>query len=313
MIQKIQLGKTDEQVSEFSLGAMYFGTKNSEKESEDILNAYVEYGGSFVDTANIYASWVRGGTGLESETFLGKWFAKTGRRKDIFLATKVGFDRVDIGFGLRRQQIIQSCENSLRLMKTDHIDLFYAHTDDRHTPLEETMEAFARLHRMGKVRYLGASNYVPWRMEQAKALCELHAWPQFVCLQQRFTYLKPVPLPMDRYHIDISDDLQDYALDAKLTLLAYSPLLGGYYNHQERALPALYSASYNEKRVQALNEVVDEIGGVTPNQVVLAWMRRQPAPIIPLVAGSSVAQIKENIESLKISLTDEQVEKLNLA
>lgn len=313
MIQKIELGNTGEMVSELSLGAMYFGSKINAEASAAVLEAYMKRGGSFIDTANIYAYWVEGCRGLESETFLGEWFKKTGLRHSVFLATKVGFDHVELGRGLKREQIIKSCEESLRLMKTDYIDLFYAHTDDRRTPLEESLEAFAQLHRQGKVRFIGASNYVPWRMEKAKNISRANHWPAYVCMQQRFTYLKPVPVPMDRFHIEITDDVQDYALAEGLTLLAYSPLLGGYYYRPRSRVPQLYKADFNQPRMDALQEVAEEIGGVSLGQLVLAWMRRQPAPIIPLIAGSTPAQIEENINSLGIQLTDSQLERLNLA
>ena len=314
MIQKIPLGNTDAMVSELSLGAMYFGSKMDEKASTEVLESYVGHGGSFIDTANIYARWIEGCNGLESEAFLGRWFQKTGKRAEMFVATKVGFDNVEVGFGLGREQIIKSCEASLQLMKTDYIDLMYAHTDDRETPLEETMEAFAQLHRAGKVRYLGASNYVPWRLEKAKAICQREGWPQYACMQQRLTYLRPVPVPLDRYHTEVSDDVMDYAEVENLTILAYSPLMGGYYNHQkERPVPELYDGDFNRKRLQALNEVVKEIEGITPNQLVLAWMRQQAAPVIPLISGSRKAQLEENIKCLDYRLSAEQLDKLNNA
>lgn len=314
MIQKIALGKTEAQVSELCLGAMYYGSKLNARDSALVLDTYVDHGGSFLDTANIYARWIEGCDGLESERFLGDWFERTGKRADIFVATKVGFDNVAVGFGLRRHQIEASCEASLKLMKTDYIDLMYAHTDDRETPLEETLEAFARLHRAGKVRYLGASNYVPWRLEQARMLCENNRWPGYVCMQQRLTYLRPVPVPLDRLHTEVSDDVMDYAVDSGLTILAYSPLMGGYYNHQdERPVPKLYDGDFNRPRLAALNEVAREIEGITPNQLVLTWMRQQAAPVIPLISGSSRQQLVENIQCLNYRLSPAQLERLNQA
>ncbi len=142
---------------------MYMGSRLDDGQSAVLLEKYLDLGGNFIDTANNYAHWVPGCEGTESESFLGRWFERRGRRSEVFLATKVGFDKHGVGKGLRREQIIANCEKSLRLLKTDYIDLYYAHTDDRNTPLEETLEAFDFLFRQGKIRHLGASNYVSWR------------------------------------------------------------------------------------------------------------------------------------------------------
>ncbi len=313
MIGKIELGVTGEVVSELALGTMYMGSRMNDEASDAVMNTYLALGGTFLDTANNYAHWVDGCTGTESEEYLGRWFAKTNKRHDIFLATKVGFDKKGVGKGLKRRQIIENCEASLRLLQTDYIDLYYAHTDDRTTSLDETLEAFASLHKAGKIRYLGASNYTPWRMEMALALSATKGYPSFICLQERFTYLKPVPRPLDRFHIDITDDVMDFALNKRLTLLAYSPLLQGFYSHPERSVPALYAGDFNDQRLRVLCEVALEIGGITLNQLVLAWMRRQDAPIIPLISGSNTAQVEENIKCLDIRLSNEQMERLNQA
>lgn len=313
MIGKIALGASGVMVSELALGTMYMGSRINDETSDAVLDAYLARGGTFLDTANNYAYWVDGCTGTESEGFLGRWFAKTGKRHDIFLATKVGFDKKGVGKGLKRRQIIENCEASLRLLKTDYIDLYYAHTDDRTTPLEETLEAFAGLHKAGKIRYLGASNYTPWRMEMALSLSADKGYPSFVCLQERFTYLRPVPRTLDRSQIDITDDVMDYSLSRGLTLLAYSPLLQGFYSHPERSVPDQYAGDFNNQRLRALREVASEIGGITLNQLVLAWMRKQKASVIPLISGSTPTQVDENIKCIDIKLSNEQMERLNQA
>ncbi len=312
-MKQVKLGHTGERVSEFSLGTMYMGSKLGDEVSGAIIDQYIDCGGTFIDTANNYAHWIDGCNGTESEAFLGRWFKASGKRSKVFLATKVGFDKKGVGKGLKYQQIIENCEISLKLMQTDYIDLYYAHTDDRVTPLEESMEAFDRLHKEGKIRYLGASNYTPWRFADASNICEQKGFIKFCCLQDRFTYLRPVPRTLDRFHIDIGDDIMDFACDRDIPLLAYSPLLQGFYMDTTRSIPELCNGSYNLKRLEALKKVADEIGGVSLNQLVLAWMRAQKAEIIPLISGDTPEQVSENLKALSIVLTPEQLECLNNA
>jgi aryl-alcohol dehydrogenase-like predicted oxidoreductase len=192
-MQTTQLGKTGVDVSLYCLGAMYFGSRNDRATSYRMLDRYVDAGGSFIDTANIYAWWVEGFHGGESETLLGEWMRARGHRSRLFIASKVGFQYSDVARGLTAAQIEAECDKSLRRMGIDTIDLFYAHVDDRTTPMHETMEAFDRLVRAGKVRHIGASNFLAYRLERAHTLSKQNGWPDYVCLQQRHTYLRPKP------------------------------------------------------------------------------------------------------------------------
>ena len=169
-METIQLGKTNQNVSSLCLGTMYFGSSTDEDTSVTLLNQYVEAGGSFLDTANAYARWVSGCSGGESESLLGRWFKNRNNRAEIFLATKVGFPAPvdDLEFGLSANQIEKACDASLTRMGIDHIDLFYAHNDDRGHPMEERLEVFDRLIRKGKVQYIGVSNTMDWRIEEAR-------------------------------------------------------------------------------------------------------------------------------------------------
>ena len=152
-------------VTEVALGAMNFGTTTPKEEAYRTLDLYLARGGNFIDTSNNYAHWA--GTGDESETLLGEWLQERGCRDRVVLATKVGFDRHGKGAGLKSEQIEYWVDESLRKLKTDYIDLYYAHTDDPNTPIEETMEAFDRLVKKGKVRALGNSNFDTWRVAEA--------------------------------------------------------------------------------------------------------------------------------------------------
>jgi aryl-alcohol dehydrogenase-like predicted oxidoreductase len=192
-MRQLTLGKGGPRVSEFCLGAMYFGTRNDRAESFALLDQFMDAGGNFIDTANIYAHWVEGGKGGESETMLGAWMRARGNREQCFIASKVGFAYPGIQPGLRAEQIEAECHKSLKRLGVDTIDLYYAHVDDRQTPLEETLAAFDSLIRAGKVRFIGASNYLAWRLERARWISQTQEWAAYCCIQQRYTYLRPKP------------------------------------------------------------------------------------------------------------------------
>ena len=197
-MQTVRLGDTGEQVSALSLGCMYLGTRSDQERSYALLDRYVGAGGTFLDTANCYSFWIDGATGDESELMLGRWMKARGNRDALFVATKVGSRPAFAGGrwpedaqGLSAAAIVEDVEHSLRRLQTDRIDLYYAHLDDRPTPLEETMEAFARLARAGKIRHVGCSNTATWRVERARQISRAHGWPAYCCVQQKYTYLRP--------------------------------------------------------------------------------------------------------------------------
>lgn len=313
-MRTVPLGNTGVDVSALCLGAMYFGTRNDERTSFELLDQYVAAGGTFIDTANIYAHWVEGGQGGESESLLGRWMKARGNRADLFLASKVGFNMPGIERGLTAAQIEAECEKSLRRMGVETIDLYYAHVDDRVTPLDETLAAFDRLVRAGKVRFIGASNYLAWRLEQAHWVSKTHDWASFCCVQQRYTYLRPKPGASFDPQISANDDLLDYVRARRhdFTLLAYSALLGGAYVRDDRPVPEQYRGPDAEARLRVLREVAAETGA-TPNQVVLAWMMHSDPPVIPLIAASEPRHLAENIGALDVRLSAGQMERLNCA
>ncbi len=314
-MQTMQLGNTGEQVSKLCLGAMYFGTRQNEAESFALLDQYVDAGGTFIDTANIYAAWEPGFQGGESETVLGKWLAARGNRDKLFIATKVGFPYVGVEQGLSAQQIEEECDKSLKRLGVDTIDLYYAHVDDRTIPLQESLAAFDRLVSAGKVRHIGASNYLAYRLERAHTLAKLNDWSPFCCLQQRYTYLQPrfgkrVVAPQEY----VSEELLDYlrARRDDITLLAYSVLLSGAYTRADRGIPDAYDNPDNSARLLTLRAVARETGA-TENQVVLAWMLQSNPPALPLIAASTSEQLAENLGALDLTLSAEQMQQLDTA
>jgi aryl-alcohol dehydrogenase-like predicted oxidoreductase len=311
-MKQVALGDTGVSVSAICLGAMLFGSSIDRAASFQILDQYTDAGGWFIDTANIYAWWVGGCRGGESETLLGEWMRQRANRPRMFIATKVGFDYPGVERGLRARQIAAECEKSLRRLGTDYVDLYYAHVDDRTTPLEETLEAFDRLVKAGRVRFIGASNYLAWRLAEARWVSRVHGWAAYCCIQQRHTYLRPKPGASFDPQIAANEDLFDLCRTQGVTLLAYSPLLGGAYTRPDRPLDAQYLGPDTQARLAALRAVALETGA-TPNQVVLAWMLQSDPPVIPLVAGSTIDQIHENLGALRLSLSAQQMERLNSA
>ncbi len=293
---------------------MYFGTVIDQADAYSLLDYYVEMGGNFIDTANNYATWVPGGQGGESEALLGRWLKDRGNRSRLFIATKVGFPvpADGVGMGLRAKQIEMECERSLKRLGLETIDLYYMHHDDRETPLEESMEAFARLVKAGKVRYIGASNFMTWRLVEAQNLSRSRGWPEFCCLQQRLSYLMPSIGAEFDPQVAASPELLDFCRNRGLQLLAYSPLLGGIYNQPGSSLPPRYQSPENQNRLTVLRTVAAELGA-TPNQVVLAWLMQSEPRVIPIIGVSRREQLAENMGALRLTLSEDQVSRLSSA
>jgi aryl-alcohol dehydrogenase-like predicted oxidoreductase len=309
-VKSVPLGDSGVKVSAFCLGTMYFGTRNDKASSYRLLDQYVAAGGSFLDTANIYARWVAGYRGGESESLLGEWMQARKNRSQMFIASKVGFEYPGVERGLRADQIMAECDKSLKRMGVDTIDLYYAHVDDRDTPMEETLQAFDRLVQAGKVRWVGASNFLAWRLEKARWISQTNGWAGYCCVQQRYSYLRPKPGASFDPQIAANDDLLDYCRARGITMLAYSPLLSGAYTRPERAFQEQYLGADSDARLQALTAVAGELGA-TLNEAILAWMVQSDPPVIPLVAASTAEQMQENLAALEITLDAEQMARLD--
>lgn len=303
------LGNSSLKVSPICLGTMYFGTKTDQTQSELLLDAYLSNGGNFIDTSNNYAFWMEKGVGDESETVLGQWLQRQSRDR-IVLATKCGarpraytgsLDQIELE-GLRKATIIQAVEDSLRRLQTDYIDLLYGHIDFLEYPVEERLEAFATLKKSGKVRAFGISNTWAWRVEESLQLSREKDLPTYCAVQQKYSYLRPKPDADFWVQRLIDDGMLQYARQRPhITLLAYSTLLSGLYaKGPDAALPPEYDLPENRERLQRLHKMA-QTTGYTANQLVLAWMMAQDAPILPLISGSKVHQIEESMGALSIN------------
>ncbi len=311
-MEKVKLGDSGLEVSALCLGTDSIGSRIDQEMSFKLLDVYRDRGGSFVDTANFYASWLPDCQGGESETTIGRWMKDRGVRDQMMIESKVGFDYPGCDGGLSGAEIERECEKSLRRLQTDRIDLYYAHRDDPDTPLEETMEAFDRLIKAGKVRAIGASNLKGWRIAEANTVSRAHQWAGYSVIQQRHTYLRPRHGADFGPQICINDDLKDYCCTRGIALVGYSTLLQGAYTRSDRPVPPQYAGPEADERLAALKAVADEIGA-TMSQVVIAWMRQSDPPVLPIIAGSQPEQLTENIAALDITLTNDQVERLDIA
>jgi aryl-alcohol dehydrogenase-like predicted oxidoreductase len=311
-MRKLKLGSSDVEVSALCFGTDLVGSKIDRETSFRLLDLFRENGGTFIDTGNFYAAWLPGCKGGESETTIGRWMKERANRHEMAIATKLGFDYPGCPGGLGAAELERECDKSLQRLQTDRLDLYYAHRDDPQTPLEETMAAFDRLIRAGKVRAIGASNLRSWRIAEANAVAGAHGWARYSAVEQRHTYLRPRHGADFGPQVAINEDLKSYCGARNIALIAYSALLQGAYARQDRPVPAQYAGPDANERLEVLRDIGKE-SGATLNQVVIAWMRQSDPPVLPIIAGSKPAQVSENIAALKVTLSEDQVRRLDTA
>ncbi len=306
-------------VSAFCLGALPFGTTVDPATAHEILDCFIEAGGTFIDTSNNYACWVTGATGDESELVLGRWLASRKIRDQVVLATKVGArPSPERGAawpgnseGLAARTVRTGIEASLRRLGTDHVDLHYAHIVDPGTPLEETVAAFSALVTEGRTRLVGGSNHPVGVLRRARSLASGAGLAPFRVIQQRHTYLRPRPGAGFGVQEHVTGDLLDYVAEQPdLSLLGYSVLLNGAYTRPDRSLPGQYDRHDAARRLAVLDEVASATGA-TPNQVVLSWLLHGEPPVIPILGVSSAGQLRECLAAADLTLDHELRERLD--
>ncbi|WP_030269792.1 aldo/keto reductase [Streptomyces sp. NRRL B-24484] len=317
--------RTRREVSVLSLGAMLMGTLTDEETSFAVLDRFVEAGGTFIDTSNNYAYWIDGSQGGASEEVLGRWRRSRGVTDEVVIATKVGArplapgtGYVENGEGLSAGTIREQCERSRERLGVEKLDLLYAHIEDATVPLAETVAAFGVLVNEGAVGLLGVSNHWSWRVERARSLAAAAGLPGYEVLQYGHSYFRrradlPGALGPDGDQGVVAGDLLGYVReDPSLTLVAYSPLLGGGYVRADKPLGPAFDHAGTRARRAALTEVAAECGA-TVNQVVLAWLIGGEVPVVPLVGASSVAQLEESLAAVDLTLTADQRARLDAA
>jgi aryl-alcohol dehydrogenase-like predicted oxidoreductase len=311
------LGRTGLRVAALCLGGNTFGWTTDQTASEAVLDAYVEAGGNFIDTADVYARWAPGKKGGESENVLGTWMAARRNRHTVLIATKVmgpmGPGPNDTG--LSRQHIMEAVEASLRRLQTDYLDLYQAHWDDRDTPLEETLRAFDDLVRQGKVRYIGASNYHAWRLTRALWTSDKRGFVRYESLQPKYNLV---------FRDEYERELEPLCLEQGVGVIPYSSLGSGFLSGKYRRggqLPATARAAgvqkaYMTDRGFAVLEAVEKIAasvGATPAQVALSWLAHRPGITAPIASATSVAQLRELLAGVELRLDEEATAALDRA
>lgn len=309
-MKKVALAGTGLSVSELCLGTMHMGTNTPEDVSVQILDAFVEGDGTFLDTANIYNRDAPGGQGGESERLIGRWMKERRNCDAMFVASKVGLPYPEQEGGLRAAQIAQECDRSLQRLGVEVIDLYYAHIDDRNTPLEETLEAFDRLVKAGKVRCIGASNHRPTRLVEALWTSKVNGWTAYCCIQNRYSYLRPRIGISFGHQVAANEDLLAFCREHRFPLIGFAPFLkGALASTRDKSLRNEYTGPESDARAARLREVAAELG-LTEPQLILAWMRRHEAPIVPLIGASSVAQLTESLRAIEMELPGQIMERL---
>ena len=313
MIQKHPLGRSGLKVAPLALGGNVFGWTADEKRSFEVLDAFVAAGFNLIDTADVYSKWVKGHTGGESERIIGAWLERRGRRDDVVIATKVGMEMGPADKGLARDYIFKAVDASLKRLRTDYIDLYQAHKDDKDTPLEETLSAFADLIAAGKVRAIGASNYEADRLAAALAVSKANSLPRFETLQPWYNLY-------DR--VSFEGALADVCRRERLGVIPYFGLASGFLTGEYRSAKDAEGSARAYRVKEMLNDrglrilaALDAVAAdydATPAQVALAWLRAKGITA-PIASATSVKQLEELVGFAGIELESEAVAKLDKA
>ncbi|HJV63452.1 MAG TPA: aldo/keto reductase [Albitalea sp.] len=308
------LGRSGLEVSPLCFGGNVFGWTADEATSHALLDRCVDAGINFIDSANVYSSWVPGHAGGESESVIGRWLARSGRRADVVIATKVGMDMPALGKGLRRAQIERAVEDSLRRLQTDHIDLYYAHADDADTPQEETLAAFDALVKAGKVRAIGASNFGADRLEAALAISEREGWARYECLQPLYNLADREP-----FESTLAPVCARHGIAVASFYALASGFLSGKYRGPEdtqgRARGprvAQYFNSRGQRILDALHRVAQRLGQ-RPATIAVAWVMSRPTITAAIASATSLAQLEELIAATRLRLDRESLDELEVA
>lgn len=311
-MQKRELGRSGISIAPLVFGGNVFGWTADEETSFTLLDRFVDAGFNAIDTADIYSAWGPGLSGGESETVIGNWLARRGRRDDIVLMTKVGM--WEARKGLSAKNIQTAVEDSLKRLRTDNLDVYFAHIDDEDVPLAETLDAFSKLIQAGKVRTIGASNYSAARLREALAVSKDNGLP-------RYEVMQPLYSLYDRAAFE--DELADLAIQQQLGAVGYFSLASGFLTGKYKSLEDLEGTAragmltkYFDDRGQGILQVLLEVSeelAAKPSQVALAWLQSRPGLTAPIASATSVAQLDEIMGSAQLSLPEQVLARLDAA
>ena len=313
-MQHRPLGRTGFTVAPLAFGGNVFGWTADEPASFALLDRFVDAGFNLVDTADSYSRWAPGHQGGESETVIGKWIARRGRHDDVIIATKVGSD-MGLGYRcLRRDYILSAVEQSLRRLGVDAIDLYQSHWDDDKTPLDETLEAYDRLVKAGKVKAIGASNLDAARLGEALRISEEKRLPRYATLQPLYNLV-------DRDTFE--GPLQELCMRERIGVITYFSLAAGFLTGKYRSEADFGKSArgpgmkkYMTPRGMRILDALDTVAarrGATPAQVALAWLVQRPGVTAPIASATSVAQLDELIAGVQLGLEADDTAALDAA
>jgi aryl-alcohol dehydrogenase-like predicted oxidoreductase len=313
-MQRRPLGKSGLTIPPLALGANVFGWTLDTASSFALLDAALEAGLDFIDTADSYSRWVEGNAGGESETILGDWMAARGNRGRVILATKVGSEMGPGKKGLRGDYVLAACDASLRRLKTDYIDLYQSHWDDPETPFEETLAAYETLIKAGKVRVIGASNLTAERLGEALATAARTGLPRYESLQPHYNLMERGAFEGPR---------EALCLKEGLGVIPYFSLAAGFLTGKYRSAADLSKSPRGEglakylnprgERVLAALDAVSERRRATPAQVALAWLMARPAVTAPIASATSAAQLADLVAATRLALDADDIRRLDEA
>jgi aryl-alcohol dehydrogenase-like predicted oxidoreductase len=312
-VHKRPLGKSSLSVAPLAFGGNVFGWSVDEKRSFELLDAFVDAGGNLIDTADVYSAWVPGNRGGESETIIGKWLKRSGKREQVLIATKVA--KWTEQPGLSPVNIQQAVDRSLQRLQSDYIDLYQAHEDDASVPLEETLGALARLIEAGKVRVIGASNYAADRFADALAVSKQHGLPRYESLQPEYNLVS---------RAGYEKDLEPLIRAKHIGVIGYYALASGFLSGKYRSAADLAKSTARGGAVKkflnphgllvlAALDAVAAAHQATPAQVALAWLIARPGLTAPIVSATSVEQFHELFGATRLELTHDEIAQLDLA
>lgn len=311
-MKKIKIGDTSLEVGPFSLGGNVFGWTIDEEKSFGILDAYVEAGYNFIDTADMYSYWINGGGGGESETIIGKWMKARGNRDKIIIATKVGGETGEHGIDASRNHILETVEKSLKRLQTDYIDLYYLHFDDGITPVEETLSAFDELVKSGKVKEIAVSNISPERLKESLEFSDKNNLAKYQAFQPLYNLVE-----RKGYETDYAPIVAEHGL----TVFPYYALASGFLTGKYRSENDFSKSPRGQGAAKYLNEqglnilkALDQIAAkhqCVPAAVALAWLSAQPNIGGPIASATSKEQLTEILSSSSLNLDSADMQLLD--
>jgi aryl-alcohol dehydrogenase-like predicted oxidoreductase len=313
-MEKRELGTSGIKVTPFCFGGNVFGWTADEHTSFDLLDAFVDSGFDFVDTADVYSAWAPGNKGGESETMIGKWLKRSGKREKIIIATKVGKPMGPDKKGLSKAYITSAVEDSLKRLQTNYIDLYQSHEDDKNTPLTETMETFTDLIKQGKVRTIGASNFDADRFKESLEVSKKNGFTTYQTLQPEYNLY-------DRAGYE--KELEPVCLENNIGVITYYALASGFLTGKYRSENDLSKSKrgsgikgyLNErgfKILDALDRIAKEYN-TTPASVAIAWIIARPGITAPIASATSVKQLHETTKALNLNLNKDAIDLLTTA